>query len=73
MSGENKTKTFPLPDFWYDGIRYIRFDEHERVVKLLKKVIDAKDNVLVAYRTGGRPSEKSLDILAKYKKGGEYE
>lgn len=38
-----------------------------KIIGLLEKVIDAKDEILVAYRLGKKPTEKALDLLQKFK------
>ena len=38
-----------------------------KIIGLLEKVIDAKDELLVAYRLGKKPTEKALDLLQKFK------
>lgn len=45
--------------------RPIKTDAQALVVAM--KVIKAQDNLLVAYRTGGRPTEKALNTLMRDK------
>lgn len=42
-------------------------------IKILERVIDAKDEILVAYRLGKMPSDKALDLLQKFKEENYYE
>ena len=62
---DKEVKTFPLTDFWYDGVRYIRFDEHERILNkqsiAYTKHLEEKDLDIVDL----------MDAIEKLKGGGK--